>query len=197
MKRWLQSALGLAARLNDRIRIAIGGQDEKIRLLRRRGVQIGDRCRIFTDSFGTEPYLIRIGNHCTITSGVRLVTHDGSCWVLRDQLPNLQDFGPIVVEDNCFIGVNAIILPGVRIGTNSIVGAGSVVTRDVPSGVVVGGVPARVLMTIEDYRRKKLATSDGQSVPVEPDARREYLRSRYRERLEASETTRPFRNEHD
>ena len=183
MKHVFRSALAPVQRLIDRARVALGGHEAKIRLLRRSGAQIGERCRIYTNSFGTEPYLIRIGNHCTITSGVRFVTHDGSCWVFRDEIPNLQDFGPIVVEDNCFIGVNAVILPGVRIGNNAIVGAGSVVTKDVPADVVVGGVPARVLMTLDEYRRKKLAIPDAQTVPTDPEARRRYLTSRYGDAL--------------
>jgi acetyltransferase-like isoleucine patch superfamily enzyme len=162
-----------------RLVVAAGGQEAKIRLLRKTGVRIGDRCRIYTGYFGTEPYLVRIGNHCTITSGVRFITHDGSCWVLRDELANLQDFGPIVVEDNCFIGVNAIILPGVRIGPNSIVGAGSIVTKDVPPEVVVGGIPARVLMPIAKYRERKMQIDANRDVPTDPAAKRTYLEKRF------------------
>lgn len=55
------------------------------------------------------------------------------------------EFGEVVIEDGCDIGVGAIILPGVRIGEGAIVGAGAVVTRDVPPYSVVAGVPARVL----------------------------------------------------
>lgn len=162
-----------------RLAEAVGGQEAKIRLLRKSGVRIGERCRIYTDNFGTEPYLVRIGDHCTITSGVRFITHDGSCWVLRDDLPNLQDFGPIVVEENCFIGVDAVILPGLRIGPNAIVGAGSIVTKDVPPGVVVGGVPARVLMTIAQYRDKKTKIDETRDVPTDPIEKRAYLEKRF------------------
>jgi len=170
-------------RLWHRLLVAFGGEAAKQRLLRRTGMRIGRNCRIYTEHFGGEPYLIRIGDHCTITSGVRFVTHDGSCWVLRGELPNLQDFGPIVVEDNCFIGVNAVILPNVRIGPNSIVAAGSVVTRDVPPGMVVGGVPARPLMTLEQFKAKKTAKPDALDVPRPGQGQREYLLSRFREFL--------------
>ncbi len=166
-------------RLSSRLAEAVGGQDAKLRLLRESGVRIGERCRIYTDNFGTEPYLVRIGDHCTVTAGVRFITHDGSCWVLRDELPNLQDFGPIVVEDNCFIGVDAVILPGVRIGPNAIVGAGSIVTKDVPPGVVVGGVPARVLMTIAQFRDKKAKIDETRDVPTDPIEKRAYLLKRF------------------
>jgi carbonic anhydrase/acetyltransferase-like protein (isoleucine patch superfamily) len=55
------------------------------------------------------------------------------------------------VLDNCFVGVNSILMPGVTVGPNSIVGAGSVVTRDVPARSVAAGVPARVLCTLDEY----------------------------------------------
>ena len=122
----------------------------KVRLLRRSGVRIGKNCRIYTDHFGTEPYLIRIGDHCTVTSGVQFINHDGSCWVVRAKTPNLQDFGPIVIEDNSFIGINTLILPNVRIGPNAVVAAGAIVTKDVPPNTVAGGIPARILMTLDE-----------------------------------------------
>ena len=167
-----------------RLLIAVGGHDMKVRLLRRSGMRIGDRCRIYTDHFGGEPFLISIGDHCTITSGVRFVTHDGSCWVLREEIANLQDFGPIVVEDNCFIGVNAVLLPNVRIGRNSIVAAGSVVSRDVPPDTVVGGVPARPISTLEEFKRKKISKRDALRVPTDAVGRRRFLEDRFREVLE-------------
>jgi acetyltransferase-like isoleucine patch superfamily enzyme len=51
---------------------------------------------------------------------------------------------PIVIEDDVWIGTHAVILPGVRIGRGAVVAAGAIVTRDVPAGVIVAGVPARI-----------------------------------------------------
>jgi acetyltransferase-like isoleucine patch superfamily enzyme len=56
---------------------------------------------------------------------------------------------PVVIEDDAWIGMNAVILPGVRVGKASIVGTGSVVTKDVPDYTVVGGIPARVLRQLD------------------------------------------------
>ncbi|MGB7540845.1 MAG: acyltransferase [Burkholderiales bacterium] len=133
--------------------------------LRRQGAQIGDDCRIMIRSFGPEPYLVRVGNHCTIAPGVALSTHDGGVWIFTDALPSLQEFGRIDILDNCFIGMCAVVLPGVRIGPNSVVGAGAVVTKDVPPGTVVAGCPAVPICAIDEYRGKLLRSWEAQRPP--------------------------------
>jgi acetyltransferase-like isoleucine patch superfamily enzyme len=142
-----------------RNRIDLWGRDEftMADYLRKQGVQIGENCRIFISDVGTEPYLIKIGNHCTITIGVQFIVHDGGCSLFRHEFPDLNYFGKIEIEDNCFIGVNAIILPNVKIGRNSIIGSGAVVAKDIPPGSVAVGVPARVISTAEEYKKKMLA----------------------------------------
>ncbi|WP_314010291.1 2,3,4,5-tetrahydropyridine-2,6-dicarboxylate N-acetyltransferase [Pseudostreptobacillus hongkongensis] len=62
---------------------------------------------------------------------------------------------PVVIEDNVVIGANAVILEGVRVGANSVVAAGAVVTENVPSGVMVAGMPARIIKTIDDKTKSK------------------------------------------
>lgn len=124
--------------------------------LRKKGYLIGKNNRIYIHNFGSEPYLIKIGNHCTITSGVQLITHDGGAWIFREEIPDLNVFGKIEIKDNSFIGLNSIILPNVTIGPNSVVGAGAVVTKDVPPNTVVAGVPAKIISTTEDYKKRCL-----------------------------------------
>jgi len=133
--------------------------------LRKQGAQIGENCRITIRSLGSEPHLVRIGNHCTIAYGVTLSTHDGGAWIFSDESPSLQEFGRIDILDNCFIGMCAVILPGVRIGPNSVVGAGAVVTKDVPPGTVVAGCPAVPICTIDEYRAKLLRSWEAQRPP--------------------------------
>jgi acetyltransferase-like isoleucine patch superfamily enzyme len=176
----------IARRWWHRIYGAVGGHDVQIQLLRKRGMGIGKNCRIYTEHFGSEPWLIRIGDHCTVTSGVRFVTHDGSCWVFREEHPGLQDFAPIIVEDNCFIGVNAIILPGTRIGPNSVVAAGAVVARDVPPNTVAGGVPARPIQALEDFKKKKIEKFGAFDVPSDPVELRRHLEERFKDLLNRS-----------
>lgn len=128
--------------------------------LKKHGTQIGRGCDIAVhpDSFGSEPYLIRIGNAVTITVGVRFITHDGSTRLFRQRFPAMNKYGnvfaPIIVGDNCFIGNNAILLPGTQIGPNSIVGAGAVVKGSFPAESVIAGVPARQISTLGDYIAK-------------------------------------------
>jgi len=120
----------------------------------RAGLRLGRDVRVIgKPDFGSEPYLIEIGDHVTISSNVTFITHDGATWVFRHLPPylGLQRFGRIVIGDNCFIGASAIIMPGVSIGPNSVVGAGAVVTRSVPANSVVAGVPARRICSYEEY----------------------------------------------
>lgn len=117
------------------------------------GVQIGEDCWLFAwpGMFGSEPYLVKLGNHVVVGSGTRFVTHDGGVWVFRDRDPEMGIYAPIIVGDNVFIGINVSILPGVTIGDNSVIGMGAMVTKDVPPGSVVAGTPARVIKTVEEY----------------------------------------------
>ena len=88
---------------------------------------------------------IEIGESVLLSPGVMIVSHQHT-FARRDVDTRLQplDFGRVVIERDVWIGANATVLPGVRVGAGSVVGAGAVVTRDVPSGKLVLGVPARV-----------------------------------------------------
>lgn len=122
-----------------------------------KGVSIGDEFRIIEpqrSTFGSEPYLVKVGNHVTISANVRFVTHDGGVWVFRNQEPNIDVFGKIVIGNNVFIGINSIIMPGVHVGDNVVIGAGSIVTSSLEGGFVYAGIPARRLMSILDYKNK-------------------------------------------
>jgi acetyltransferase-like isoleucine patch superfamily enzyme len=132
---------------------------------RKQGAQIGENCDIATSSLGTEPYLISIGNHVLISEGVVFHTHDGGVWIFRENNPGIRVYGTIVIEDNCLIGRNAQLLPNIRIGRNSIVGAGSVVIADVPPNSVVIGVPARVISSIQKYEENCLSKWKEQKPP--------------------------------
>lgn len=130
--------------------------------LRKKGVRVGNNCEIYKSAnFGSEPYLISLGNHVRINSGVQLITHDGGYWVLRDsysrvgsEFKNIDYLDKIEVGNNVHIGTNAIIMPGVCIGDNSVIGCGAVVTKDVKPNSIVGGVPAHYIESLEQYAEK-------------------------------------------
>jgi acetyltransferase-like isoleucine patch superfamily enzyme len=129
---------------------------QTIDIVKALGVKIGSGCRIYSTSFSTEPFLIEIGDHVTITNNVRFITHDGGVWVFRNENPNIELFGKIKIGNNVFIGLNSIILFNTEIGDNTIVAAGSVVKGKIEKNSVIGGVPARIITTIEEYFNKNI-----------------------------------------
>tara|TARA_B110000483_G_scaffold197299_1_gene235914 strand:- start:415 stop:945 length:531 start_codon:yes stop_codon:yes gene_type:complete len=121
---------------------------------RKLGVKIGDDCKLVAmtgGTFGTEPYLVKLGNHVEISFNVRFITHDGGIWVGRKRYPDLDVIDKIIVGDNVFIGACSILLPGTKIGDNCVIGAGSLVRGDVPDGSVYAGIPAKYVKSTEDY----------------------------------------------
>lgn len=131
-------------------------QADPIQRARALGVRMGEGCRLYECDFGSEPYLITLGHHVTVTSGVQFITHDGGVWVFREEFPDMDVFAPIHVGNNVFIGLRAVIMPGVVIGDNCVIGAGSLVMGVIPSDSIVAGVPARVIRTLAEYREKTL-----------------------------------------
>lgn len=110
--------------------------------------------------FGSEPWMISIGNNVHITSEVLFITHDGGTLILRDEVPDLEWSAPIKIGNDVYIGVRTIILPGVTIGNKCIIGAGSIVSKSIPDNSVAAGIPARVIKSTDEYleqmKRKSL-----------------------------------------
>jgi acetyltransferase-like isoleucine patch superfamily enzyme len=142
----------------NRIKNALGKALRKIVVWRYRmlGVQIGKnvfishKAKIDT----TYPNSIVIGNNCYITHGAIVVAHDHSVY---RHTPFSEDNGRggVVLEDNVFVGAHAIILRNVRIGENSIISAGAVVTKDVPRNVIAAGNPATITREFSLIDRNK------------------------------------------
>ena len=105
-------------------------------------------------SWGTEPWIITIGNNVHITDGVKFITHDGGTLLYRHIVPDLEITKPIYIGDDVYIGNNALLLPGVKIGNNVIIGAGAVVAKDIPDNSVAVGVPAKIIKTADEYFEK-------------------------------------------
>lgn len=132
---------------------------------RRLGVAVGKRTRITcypkADShplYGSEPYLIEIGDDCLLSFGITFLTHDGSIRTSHFQAPEyglFSQFGRIKIGKECFIGCHVIIMPGVTIGDRCVIGAGSIVTKDIPAGEVWAGNPAQYITTVEALSNKQ------------------------------------------
>lgn len=75
---------------------------------------------------------------------------------LREQIPDFDCFGKVIIGDYVYIGARASIMPGVTIGNNVLVASESVVTKSVPSNCVVAGNPARFVCTLDEYKAKNL-----------------------------------------
>lgn len=156
---------------------------------RKKGVKVGKNCRIYIKNWGSEPFLISMGDHVSVTSGVKFITHDGSTCLVKDEHgKRYQRFAPIQVGSHVFIGVNSIIMPGVKIGSNVVIGAGSVVTKDIPDHSVAIGVPAKVVSSFADYQTKIQSTcaSDSDLVGI----------TDYHQRIERAMAIQASKNSH-
>lgn len=108
-------------------------------------ISIGDHTFINYGASITAYQQVKIGRHCLLGHHLRIVDRNEHGIKQRDVAPPA---APVIIEDHVWIGAHTIILPGVCIGRNSAIGAGSVVTRDIPANCLAVGNPARVLRQI-------------------------------------------------
>lgn len=138
---------------------------------------IGDNVTIMEQEVPLYAKLIRIHNNVRIASNVSFVTHDVTHAMLNkisnNEKKNNEIVGCIEVMDNVFVGTNVTILNNVRIGPNAIVAAGAVVTKDVPPNSVVGGVPAKVICSLDDYVTKRKTVYPDEFKPTRQEVSQE------------------------
>ena len=140
---------------------------------RNAGVILGTNNEIMSRFWSTEPYLISIGSNCQITSGVKVHTHGGA-QAIRDKYPDFDCFGKVKIGDYVYIGNNSMIMPGITIGDNVIIGAGSIVTKSIPSNCVVAGNPAKYICSTDDYIQRNIKYNTN-SKSLSPIAKKKLL----------------------
>lgn len=125
---------------------------------REKGARIGENSRINGIVDGVNPHLVVVGNHCVVGRGAALLTH---CPVRGAR--------PVTIGDCVWIGYGALVLPGVEIGACCVVGAGSVVTRSMPSQSIIAGNPARVLRRMSEEEARGLVEKLRSGRPIGRD----------------------------
>lgn len=150
---------------NLKLKYAKTSQERYIKYLRSLGCKIGDNIwmtpKINTVNIDvTRPSLVEIGNYVRINRNFTLITHDGGYYVLLNKYHEfIPQSGKVKIGNNVYFGRNCSVFKGVTIGDNCIIGFGSIVTRDIPTGSVAVGAPAKVVGTIEDYYAKRCKKS--------------------------------------
>lgn len=146
--------------------------------LRDKGVLVGKGTYFYaprtTEIDVTRPYMVQIGEYVHITHGVTIMTHGYDWSVIRGVTYDMYgSAGPVKIGSNVFVGTNSTILKGVTIGNNVVIGAGTLVNRDIPDNCVAAGNPVRIICDLESYRvkREKERLADAKSVVREYYAR--------------------------
>jgi len=122
----------------------------RLNILIANGLSLGKNVTIMPEVFIDPgyPYLISIGNNCSFSNGVVILCHDATPFEFTNGYARI---GKVDIKDNCYFGTNVIILPGVTIGPNVLVAAGSVVNKNIPPNSCVAGVPARFYSNFDDF----------------------------------------------
>jgi len=124
---------------------------------KRQGVRFGKNCNFRTKLFGSEPYLIEMGDNVRTSTGVQFLTHDGGINVVRKlklEYKSVDLMGNITIGNNVFIGINTVVMPGTIIEDNVIIGAGSIARGKLKENSVYAGVPVKYICSIDDYIEK-------------------------------------------
>ena len=120
------------------------------------GIRMGDRCFVNSNCTMLDGASISIGDECLLAAGVQLITatHPIDPAARRAAWERAL---PITLADGVWLGAAVLVCPGVTIGENTVVGAGSVVTHDLPAGVIAYGNPARIAREVDDRDRAETA----------------------------------------
>lgn len=140
----------------------IGSSMKRAEYMKKKGIfhSVGDRVMITSRKIPLYAKLISIGNNVWMASGVEFIPHDVTHYMLngrKDGHKYTEKIGCIEIGNNVFIGAGTRILYDVKVGDNVIIAAGALCNKDIPSNSVVAGVPAKVVMSFEEYLEKRRA----------------------------------------
>ncbi len=154
----------------------------KTKLAKRLEVNFGKNCNFMTRSWGSEPYLITMGDNVRTSSGVKFITHDGAAYVIRNKYPEYNQidlFGEIIIGNNVFIGMDTTILPNTKIGNNIIIGACSLVKGELKDNSVYAGIPAKYICSLDEFHNKNKDKYD-YIKHYSPKEKKSYLLKKYK-----------------
>jgi acetyltransferase-like isoleucine patch superfamily enzyme len=148
----MRSGAGKLARLAERLRMSelwlTDVMAYRVEKARKMGMTVGERCRFYSLHVASEAELIEIGNDVIVSGEVMFITHDGAIFTALDQFPDVNGhYGRIRIGDGCFLGMRAVIMPGVELGEHCIVAAGAVVMDSFPPRSVIAGNPATFVVS--------------------------------------------------
>lgn len=155
---------------------------DKIGYSRFLGVRMGEGCQVLADpeyAFGTEPWLIKLGDHVDVTAGVHFLNHEGGIWCARGldkKYEALDIFAPTEVGDNVMIGMNSLIMPGIKIGSNVIIAGHCVITKDIPDNSIVAGVPGKIIGHVDAFIDKLELSEKYETKRMSQTQKREFLK---------------------
>jgi acetyltransferase-like isoleucine patch superfamily enzyme len=128
----------------------------RVQRARQMGARVGEKCRLYSLNIASEAELVEIGDNVIVSGDVTFVTHDGAIFTAIDKFPGVNGhYGRIKIGNGCFLGIRAIIMPGIELGDNCIVAAGAVVTDSFAANSVIAGNPATYVCPTSMYLELK------------------------------------------
>jgi acetyltransferase-like isoleucine patch superfamily enzyme len=123
---------------------------------RKMGMKVGKACRLYSLNVASEAELVEIGDEVIVSGEVMFVTHDGAVFTALEKFPSVNgNYGRIRIGNRCFLGLRAIIMPGVELGENCVVAAGAVVSDSFGPNSVIAGNPAKYVCPTSMYLELK------------------------------------------
>ena len=181
MKPWHLKISGAKIRVGDSVHI-VNAADRNVCLTTWQfeehagHIDIGNFCLLSPGIRIDSASRVEIGDHCMLAASVYVT--DADWHDIYDRTKPIGVTRAVVLEDNVWIGDSSIICKGVRIGENSVIGAGSVVTSDIPAGVIAAGNPARVIRPLDPdqpLRRRGDLLGDAETLDRQIDQLERYL----------------------